>query len=382
MSERDARLDGLRGLATILVVVSHYLAEVRSGIPGLSLAFFAVVTFFVLSGFLIGRLIMERSSSGNFYRVFYARRFLRTLPSYALVLAAILAATAWSPVGWIPQLGEIPALSYATFTQNLYYSSRLAIGSEWLGPTWTLAVEEQFYLIAPLAIIWTPARFRLPVIAAVITASIAYRFHAALQGHPPLRYLPTLLGNADALAMGIGAAVLLRQMSLSRIADRLLEITPIACLLLILAATAFMPHDLPVVLVMRPLVAVAAAAFILRIALNKQVSNWLTASFLCRMGHNSYSIYLVHMPVAGIVHGLITGLHPDIGSAWQIVATALAFPATVLVAMALTKAVEEPATRLGRRFRWRPAAGQPDTAQETVPPQPQPASVAPVGAAT
>jgi peptidoglycan/LPS O-acetylase OafA/YrhL len=381
MSERDLRLDGLRGLATIFVVVSHFLAEVPSGITGLALGFVAVCMFFVLSGFLIGRLILEQSSSSNFFKVFYARRFLRTLPSYAVVLGAIMAVTAFSGLEWVPGLGSIPAFSYVTFTQNLFFAGELEIGSEWLAPTWTLAVEEQFYMIAPLAIIWTPRRYLLPVIAGVIAASIVYRFNLALQGKHALTYLPTLLGNADALAMGIGAAVLSREIRPNRIVDRLLEIAPLACLGSIIVASAFIPEDMPIALFMRPVIALASAAFILRIAMNAQVSTWLKAPFLCTTGHNSYSIYLVHMPIAGIVHGLITGLHPDIGSASQNFATALSFPATMLVALALTKAVEDPATRLGRSFRWNSPPSRPAKPVLDAAPQPQTPSAAQAGTA-
>jgi peptidoglycan/LPS O-acetylase OafA/YrhL len=236
-------------------------------------------------------------------------------------------------------------------------------------------------MIAPLAIIWTPRRYLLPVIAGVIAASIVYRFNLALQGKHALTYLPTLLGNADALAMGIGAAVLSREIRPNRIVDRLLEIAPLACLGSIIVASAFIPEDMPIALFMRPVIALASAAFILRIAMNAQVSTWLKAPFLCTTGHNSYSIYLVHMPIAGIVHGLITGLHPDIGSASQNFATALSFPATMLVALALTKAVEDPATRLGRSFRWNSPPSRPAKPVLDAAPQPQTPSAAQAGTA-
>ena len=374
MGERELRLDGLRGLATIMVVVSHFLAEVPSGFRPLALGSFAVSMFFVLSGFLIGRLILERKESGNFYKVFYLRRALRTLPSYVVVLGAIFAIMALGKAEWIPGFGAIPAWAYGTFTQNLFFSSELAIGSEWLAPTWTLAVEEQFYLVAPLAIIWTPARFLLPAIGAVIAASIAYRFQSASAGNPGLAYLPTLLGNSDALAMGIGAAVLQRRIRWSPLADRLLEVAPLACIFSIILVSALIPEELPLVLFIRPLIALASAAFILRIAMNEAVSGWLRAPFLCSMGHNGYSIYLVHMAVAGIVHGLITGMHPDIGSPAQNVATAISFAATLAVALALTRWVEDPATKLGRSFRWSRVPRRPQA--EPAVPQPEVPAVA------
>jgi peptidoglycan/LPS O-acetylase OafA/YrhL len=146
--------------------------------------------------------------------------------------------------------------------------------------------------------------------------------------------------------------VLQRRIQLTPLIDRLLEVAPLICVAPIVVVAAVLPEEFPLAVFTRPLVAFASAAFILRLVLNDRVSGWLRSPFLCSMGHNSYSIYLVHMAVAGIVHGLITGAHPDIGSSAQNLATALSFGATLLVAFALTKAVEDPATRLGRSFRW------------------------------
>src|SRR4051794_14440400 len=99
---RNVRLDGLRGLATVMVVFSHYLGEVPSRIPGFALGYIAVQIFFVLSGFLIGGLVLDRRESGNFFKVFYARRLLRTIPSYAVVVATIVGLAAFGSANWIP----------------------------------------------------------------------------------------------------------------------------------------------------------------------------------------------------------------------------------------------------------------------------------------
>lgn len=355
MAERDVRLDGFRGVGTIAVVVSHFFAEVPSGIAALGVGFYAVYMYFVLSGFLIGRLILERKSSQNFFKVFYARRFLRTIPSYAVVLFFVLGATAFLNLEWIPAFGHIPAWSYPTFTQNIFMASRLDIGSEWLGPTWTLAVEEQFYLIAPLALILIPGRYLLASVVIAASFSIFYRFYGFFQGEDALAYLPTLLGNADALALGIGAGALQRRIrTAGPLFDRFLEVLPLGCVLLALAFVSLLPDSIPASLFMRPLVALGLAAYILRIALNSEICSWLRSPFLCSAGHHSYSIYLVHIPVAGLTHGLLTGLAPDIGTIPQLAATVLSIPVTIAIALVLTKTVEDPATLLGRRFKWIP----------------------------
>src|SRR5437016_14672551 len=79
---RIVALDGLRGLMTILVIVSHYFGEVPNGLRATMLGWLAVDVYFVLSGYLIGKLILERGQHANFFTVFYVRRICRTIPAY------------------------------------------------------------------------------------------------------------------------------------------------------------------------------------------------------------------------------------------------------------------------------------------------------------
>jgi hypothetical protein len=74
---RIAALDGIRGFMIILVLFSHFFAEITNGFPSLGFGWLAVNMFFVLSGFLIGRLIIERKESENFFTVFIMRRDLQ-----------------------------------------------------------------------------------------------------------------------------------------------------------------------------------------------------------------------------------------------------------------------------------------------------------------
>ena len=79
---RITTLDGLRGLMTVMVIVSHYFGELEHGVRAVMVGWIAVNMFFVLSGFLIGRLILERRHHANFFAVFYVRRFCRIIPAY------------------------------------------------------------------------------------------------------------------------------------------------------------------------------------------------------------------------------------------------------------------------------------------------------------
>jgi peptidoglycan/LPS O-acetylase OafA/YrhL len=155
---RVVELDGLRGLVTILVIVSHYFGEVPHGLRATMLGWLAVDMFFVLSGYLIGRLILERQQHANFFAVFYVRRFCRIMPPYLVTTVALFGLLALIRQPWVDADIRFPLWSYLSFSQNFFMISTGSIGAHWLAPTWTLAVEEHFYLVIPALVAFVPAR--------------------------------------------------------------------------------------------------------------------------------------------------------------------------------------------------------------------------------
>lgn len=350
-AERQLTLDGIRGLACCAVLVSHYLAEIPGGIRAFSFGAIAVDVFFVLSGFLIGRLILTRRDAPNFFRTFYIRRLLRTVPSYAIVVLVVLALAALLPE-WTGDTGGVPGWSYLTFTQNFFFAQRLSTGLEWLSPTWTLAVEEQFYLFAPAILVFLPRRLIVPAALAAFAASLLYRVLMAASGASALAFLPLLLARADTLAAGIIAAVLWFRLVGTKRFDRLMEATPLVSLVLAFAIGALAPSTIWQSTIAHSLFAIGGAAFILRAAVSPGAVPWLEARWLRFMGDNSYSIYLIHMPVAGMTHHLLNGTAPGIATPMAWLATTVATAATILIGRGLTRCVEEPLTAFGRRFSW------------------------------
>lgn len=169
-------LDGLRAVAVSLVLLQHYLGEwplVRRVGPG----GLGVGLFFVLSGFLITRILLDlrehvaagAQTLGGGLRAFYARRFLRIVPLYYAVLLAAAALD-------VPPVRRTFAW-HAAYLSNLYFARRGA----WDGPVtpfWSLAIEEQFYLLWPLVILCVPPRWLLRAVVAVLAlcplARLAY----------------------------------------------------------------------------------------------------------------------------------------------------------------------------------------------------------------
>jgi peptidoglycan/LPS O-acetylase OafA/YrhL len=348
---RILTLDGVRAIATISVVLSHYVGEVPHGITAFATGAIAVDVFFVLSGFLIGRQSLINRDAANFYQVFYARRFLRTIPSYLLVMAIVI--TALFVTGNLSGAEPVPWWSYFVFVQNFFMASHGSIGVEWLLPTWTLAVEEQFYLIAPTIIIFLPARFVVPVAAAVFALATGYRLQMAATGVSPSHFLPLLVARADALAAGVIVAALWFRLRTDRRFDKILEIAPLAILVgFFVAGLAFGTEGLTATW-FHTVIALAGAAFILRATVTPEAVRWLEARWLRFFADNSYSIYLVHLPIGAAVHGVLLDTHPDIGSPAGIGATLLAIGLTLIAGRALKAFVEEPLTAIGRRLKWR-----------------------------
>src|SRR5262249_16341529 len=114
-----------------------------------------VLIFFIISGFLISRILIRSKGTPNYFFNFYARRGLRIWPLYYVVLTLSLAIWKFGP----PQpsvTSGIHVWVYLTYLQNLIYGHQaVPVG---LGPTWTLAVEEQFYLAWPLIVYFSSRR--------------------------------------------------------------------------------------------------------------------------------------------------------------------------------------------------------------------------------
>src|SRR5919199_1508083 len=200
-SRRYPELDGLRGIAILMVVAYHYeLAPFLSGVD----------LFFVLSGFLLGGILLEKKEAPNYFKAFYVRRICRIFPLYFLCLLVFLILLPVT-LGWLfgDSIGmlagdSLPLWSYFTFTHNFAMAQLGGWGTLWLAHTWSLAVEEQFYLILPL-LICSFSRERLPyllvglILAAPLWRAFLYNFHP----YGGLASYVLLPCRADSLLVGV-----------------------------------------------------------------------------------------------------------------------------------------------------------------------------------
>jgi peptidoglycan/LPS O-acetylase OafA/YrhL len=153
-------LDGLRGIAILLVLLYHGLFTIRfESVPLVRLSAIGKLSesgvdlFFVLSGFLIGGILLDVKDSPHYFKTFYVRRAYRILPLYMAVLGICLLRLISFHLfpDWFGsrQPKNIPFLSYVFFFQNFWMAFLGSFGLAFLSPTWSLAVGEQFYLTVP-----------------------------------------------------------------------------------------------------------------------------------------------------------------------------------------------------------------------------------------
>jgi peptidoglycan/LPS O-acetylase OafA/YrhL len=184
------QLDGMRGLAILLVLLAHS-AAVFTGVPFFKwidgYGSLGVQLFFVLSGFLITRILLDTKDTPNFFRNFFSRRALRIYPLYyALLLLVIFSGVVHQHgLHWWP---------YALYLSNLVYGRQPEPSP--LAPVWSLAVEEQFYLVWPFVVGVLSRRGLERLCIAMIVGSIGLRFSGVLLLHNTLLQLDALAAGA------------------------------------------------------------------------------------------------------------------------------------------------------------------------------------------
>jgi peptidoglycan/LPS O-acetylase OafA/YrhL len=353
---RVVALDGLRGFMTILVVLSHYFAEVPNGIPVLMAGWVAVDMFFVLSGYLVGRMILEKKHSANFLQVFFMRRACRTLPIYFVAVLVVFALQVLIDRPWTEAELAFPLWSYLTFTQNALMVASNSVGSHWLAPTWTLGLEEHFYIVVPFLFLLVPRRRLTAVFLAIALGAVIFR--ALIVVFAPSWTIATLVllpARADILTCGILAALAVRstRFDWTQFIPLLRYGAPI--LLVVASCVKLWTGEAGLAMsVLSPLlVSLACTAFLLTLVGDAPEAVRFRSPILCFFGTTSYAVYLMHMPILGLMHGFLLGAKPDVGTPIQWLVTLASLPICVLVGWLLTRWVEAPLTAYGRTWTWR-----------------------------
>lgn len=303
-------IDGLRALAILSVVLFH------SGVVRLNGGFAGVDIFFVISGYLIGGQIWSEVSAGAFnYQRFYQRRAKRILPAFFAVIVFTLGAglLLLSPRD-LEQLGRSAFAATLSASNILFWgTTNYFSGSSDRNPllmTWSLGVEEQFYLLVPVLMAMVArwhGRRPLLVIATASLGSLVFAF--IISSHHPMAAFYLLPARAWELGTGVALAVC-ETSRLQKTASRLwTEIAGVAALGLMIAAVVGYSAELtaPTWTIVP---AVTGATLAIAVP-GSWVNRRLLAAFPLRfIGKISYSWYLWHWPLLSLMHVLYGGAIP------------------------------------------------------------------------
>jgi peptidoglycan/LPS O-acetylase OafA/YrhL len=295
-----AHVDGLRAIAILAVVAYHAWPTALSG------GFVGVDVFFVVSGFLITRLVLAEMAAGTFSLPdFLARRARRLLPAstvvfvvVGLVSAVVLLPDAFEDFGRSLLMASL-MLANVHFYRTAGYFSAPAHEKPLLH-TWSLSVEDQFYLTWPLLLVLlAPRRGRgLLLIVALVLASASLVHAEATVGADPDYSFFILLPRAWELLAGCALAIAAPRIAMSR---PVAELAAFAGLAAILASTLLLHAESGVPgLAALPAVAGTAAVILAGLSRESTVPRWLERSPLVLVGLVSYSLYLWHWPLLAL----------------------------------------------------------------------------------
>lgn len=377
--ERILELDGLRGMAIFLVMAGHYVITIEGSPIGhflrtsLNLYWTGVDLFFVLSGFLIGGILLDHRESSSYFRTFYTRRMFRIIPLYYAWIGAYILLAIFG--GALLRAHEVQPvdrgiLSHFLFLQNFGTASLTSgISFYWFAAMWSLAVEEQFYLVSPALVRLVSRRSLTWVLGIVICCAPLLRILGRMKflpflgpGNVPYQAMPC---RADALAFGMLVALLWRDQKarfwLSTNTNKLYGAFGVLLAGIAILGKWFPANDF---LVQQAIGYTWIALFytiVLLLSLlhsSGPIARLARMGWLRELGKLSYCIYIIHMAVNFLCFKIP---HATVG---------VSFPhdlAITLIAVAITYSIaklswiffEHPLLRRGHRYSYAPAPDSP-----------------------
>jgi peptidoglycan/LPS O-acetylase OafA/YrhL len=378
-------LDGIRGVAALMVLVWHFVGAGLRGAAdplaqgaGQILMFgrTGVDLFFVLSGFLITRILIADRGQPRTIAGFLVRRFFRIWPAYlllialALILQAVLPATILTADGKRMFNDTIPLWTYLVFGQNIAMSVLDTWGAGALSVTWSVAIEEHFYLVFPFVVaLVRPTRLphvlvALGLASAIARAVIHLRF-------PHLGYAPYVLTplRLDGLCAGAllalwttrlgGIAGLARWRGIIRLAAAVSAL-PALALIWSYASPHYGFHQYVWGHAWLSVFYAALLAVVL-VEAGGRGGTWLSSRVLRHAGDLSYVLYLFHPLILGGYFLVVFGTPERLDRLDYVPHVLIAAVLTYAICLGVHLLVERPLRMLGRRLaeRWSHTASTP-----------------------
>jgi peptidoglycan/LPS O-acetylase OafA/YrhL len=370
--KRIPELDGLRGVAIAAVLSFHFISNSSGGDFGSFLYRFkaafrmgwaGVDLFFVLSGFLIGSILLFSRESRTYFSHFYIRRSFRILPVYlAWLVLCLLVAVATSHAGIFPN--EIWSISiklpyYLVFLQTFVSWPLFSFAQYWLGPLWSLAVEEQFYLAAAPLVRYVSSKSLAVISVAAIVISPVMRL-IALNRFGGIIYI-LMVFRTDALMAGVFLALIWKDADVRSWIEARKKWVFRLCLALA-APMPLLTKWFPLAYEKYAVVTYSYFAllfFMVILSLLVDTTTWFSGFMrnraLVELGRISYCVYVVNLGVLGLCHSLIRHKLPSIADAGGISVTVFALALTLSIAWLSMRYFESELLAMGSRYKH-PAA--------------------------
>ncbi|MGB9202794.1 MAG: acyltransferase [Terriglobales bacterium] len=366
-SVRVPALDGLRGIAILLVLLWHavFSMEASSGFLAKLLAaglltWSGVDLFFVLSGFLIGGILLDARASPRYFQTFYVRRAYRIFPLYFAVIVLFL--VHHLPFRLLPgHFGDvtpmsIPWWSYATLTQNFWMARQGDFGPVAVAATWSLAVEEQFYLTMPLLVRLIRPKRLLHVVLAVAVAAPLLRVllrHVLPNGAYACYVLMPC--RADALCLGVLSAMMVwSERGWNLLLEKRKVLYGLTAVLfggvVLMTYSGYDGASMPMTTFGYSVLALFyAGCLLIAVSTSAAGPGALRNPALMNLGTLAYCAYLLHVPMIEASRRLLELLHFSRGPAW-LPGGLLGVAVTLAIAKLSWKYFEKPLLRRGHRY--------------------------------
>lgn len=373
MDNRIKELDGLRGLAVLLVIALHTFKRaaeftqhpiLTTATSLTSVGWVGVDIFFVLSGYLITSILLKTRQKNDYFKNFYVRRILRIFPLYYAVVALLLLLVPRLDPDYAPMLPRL--LPFLLLYQQNWISIAGEMGiTAYLSVTWSLAIEEQFYLLWPAVVYYARPERLLKISLGLILFSMLTRILGILLWKDTLQatsffYYNTFTRLEELVAGGVLAQLLLLpawREKIHRLAAPVFWAGLAVFLLLSFIDFPHMPHpayDAPIAIGGYTSATLFCAALIALLTLSTDRSplrRLFRNDFFTFWGKYSYSAYLVHLPLALVLQDTLEHAHMLGWRAYGLYIL-LVFGSTALVSLATWNLLEKHFLDLKRHFEY------------------------------
>lgn len=312
-------LDGIRGLAILLVMTYHFsisfqqeehFSQLDSIIATIfQMGWIGVDLFFVMSGFLITSILYTSTDHKNYFKNFYIRRFLRIFPLYYAVLFALLVIA--------PQISSTAAektiqmreesIWFLSYLVNWRIAEVGGFSNFQSGYMWSLAVEEQFYVVWPFLVLFFKRRLALLCFSLIVIFAVL-RLYLLMNGTKPGVVYVMTFTHLDGLLLGSALAVLKIDGHLTAKVKRLLyaaSILAIVCFFAVFMVSGkFVYYTYEVAAIGLLVISIIFSGLLIRTIDSPQGSylqSLFSSRFLMLPGKLCYGLYLLHQPIGVLV---------------------------------------------------------------------------------